>query len=191
MPVLLVVLPLVALVAYFAFRSGAADAAVDPAPGGAALDPGGAVASIIEPVEVMLRRVFSLPAAGAPYADSIRAAESRYGIPDSLLARLLYQESRFRPDVISGETLSPAGAVGIAQFMPATAAQLGVDPRDPQSSIDGAARYLRQLFEQFGDWAKALAAYNWGPGNVARRGFALAPAETRGYVNAILSDVEV
>lgn len=138
-----------------------------------------------------LKKIFTLPAAGAPYADAIRAAEAKYQLPDSLLARVLYQESRFRPDVISGTTKSSVGAQGIAQFMPATAADLGVDPLDPFQAIPAAGRYLRQLFDRLGSWERALAAYNWGIGNVQRKGLEAAPLETRNYVAQVLADVAV
>ncbi|HEY0877153.1 MAG TPA: lytic transglycosylase domain-containing protein [Zeimonas sp.] len=132
---------------------------------------------------------WSPPLAASPYLFAIGQAERAYGLPSMLLARVLHQESRFRPDVIDGRTRSPAGAVGIAQFMPATAAELGVDPLNPWQSIEGAARYLAQLYARFGNWSEALGAYNWGQGNVSRRGLASAPAETRAYYSEILSDV--
>lgn len=136
-----------------------------------------------------IRKVFTIPPAGQPYAETIRAAEQRNGLPESLLARVLYQESRFRPDVITGKVRSKAGATGIAQFMPKTAAALGVDPLNPTSAINGAARELRSLFDRFGDWTHAIAAYNWGQGNLARYGLDRAPAETKAYVSEIGSDV--
>jgi soluble lytic murein transglycosylase-like protein len=129
------------------------------------------------------------PARAAPYLAAIAQAEDKYSIPPQLLARLLYQESRYRPEIIDGSVRSSAGAIGIAQFMPATAAEMGVDPLNADSSIDGAARYLRRLYDGTGTWAGALAAYNWGIGNVRRRGLGAAPAETREYVSAILGDV--
>lgn len=136
---------------------------------------------------------WSPPASAAPYLDAIAAAEAQYGLPQNLLARLLYQESHFRADIISGAQRSSAGAVGIAQFMPATAADLGIDPTDPFASIDAAARYLAQLYAQTGgnDWKLALAAYNWGIGNVQRKGIAAAPAETQSYVAGIAGDVGI
>lgn len=127
----------------------------------------------------------------AQYQQIIADTEQANGIPSGLLARLLYQESRFRPDIISGATRSPVGATGIAQFMPATAAQWGIDPNDPRQAIPAAGQYLLSLYRQFGSWSLALAAYNWGPGNVARKGIAAAPAETRNYVAQITSDVPV
>ena len=119
-----------------------------------------------------------------PYIDS---ATARYGLPSGLLDKLLYQESRYRPDIINGSTKSSVGAIGIAQFMPATAAQFGIDPTNPYASIDAAAKYLSQLYGQFQDWDLAVAAYNWGPGNVAKynEGNATPPAETVAYVSAI------
>ncbi len=131
------------------------------------------------------------PASAAPYVDAIYAAEDRYGITRNLLARLLYQESHYRADIISGRTRSSAGALGIAQFMPATAADLGIDPLDPAQAIDAAGRYLSQLYRATGDWRLALAAYNWGLGNVQRKGMAAAPAETVAYVSGIAGDVGI
>jgi soluble lytic murein transglycosylase-like protein len=136
-------------------------------------------------------KIFALPPSAAPYADSIDAAEARYGLPPSLLGRLLYQESRFKPSVIDGTVKSSTGAVGIAQFMPATAADVGVNPLDPIASIDAAGRYLKQQYDRFGDWSRALAAYNWGAGNVQKKGLANAPLETRNYIAQILGDVDV
>ena len=125
----------------------------------------------------------------AKYAGLIAAAEDRHGLPRDLLARLLWQESRYREDIITGRVRSPVGAIGIAQFMPATAAEWGVDPLNVDSAIDGAARYLRWLHNRLGAWDRALAAYNWGIGNVQRKGLAAASRETRNYYTSILSDV--
>ena len=129
------------------------------------------------------------PAAAKPYLAAIAHAESKYGLPTNLLARLLHQESRYRQDVITGKTKSPAGAVGIAQFMPATAKELGVNPLDPFESIDGAGRYLQKLYAKFKSWPETLAAYNWGQGNVSRKGLGSAPTETKNYFGQILADL--
>jgi len=170
-------------------------ATIEPAAAPAAAFPAVAAPDIFQTVTAAvnntLKKIFTVPAAGQQYADAIRAAETKYGLPDSLLARVLYQESRFRQDIITGSTRSSAGAVGIAQFMPATAADLGVNPLDPWQSIDGAARYLKQLYNQTGSWDRALAAYNWGIGNVQRKGLTAAPLETRNYVSQVLADVAV
>lgn len=107
------------------------------------------------------------PARAAPYLGAIYDAEQNGDpvMPHNLLARVLYQESHFREDIITGRVVSRAGAVGIAQLMPATAAAYGVDPRDPWASIRVAAAELRQIYRRFGSWPDAVASYNWGQGN--------------------------
>jgi len=132
------------------------------------------------------------PTRGGPYQSTIAAAESANGIPEFLLARLLWQESRFRPDIISCQTKSSVGAEGIAQFMPATAAGFKINPCDPVQAINAAGKYLAQLFGMFGSWTLALYAYNWGPGNVRKwvNGQVSAmPAETSNYAGQILADL--
>ncbi len=133
--------------------------------------------------------LWSPPAAAAPYLEAIAQAEARNGIPANLLARVLYQESRFRRDIIEGRTVSSAGAIGIAQFMPSTARQYNVNPYDPFDSIRGAGELLRDNFRALGSWDQAIAAYNWGVGNVTRKGLDSAPRETRNYVAQILGDL--
>jgi soluble lytic murein transglycosylase-like protein len=118
------------------------------------------------------------------YLQSLQAAERKYGIPRDMLVRVAYQESRFRPDIISGKVVSPAGAVGIMQIIPAC--HPGVDPLNPPEAIDYAGRYLRELVDEFGSWDLALAAYNWGPGNLRRFGLNKAPRETRLYSASIV-----
>jgi soluble lytic murein transglycosylase-like protein len=120
----------------------------------------------------------ALPA-GVPYAAEITAAARRHGIDPALLAGLVRQESNFDPDAGS-----PAGARGLTQLMPGTAAALGVtDASDPQQAIEGGAKYLAQQLKAFGgDVEKALAAYNAGPGAVRRYGGVPPYAETIGYV---------
>ena len=133
---------------------------------------------------------WKLPDSAKPYKDAISNAENKYGLPPLLLARLLYQESRYRPDIISGQVKSSAGAVGIAQIVPRW--HPDVNPLDPFASINYAAKYLKSLYNQFGSWAKALAAYNFGPSNVARylKGeISSLPLETQNYVKEITSDV--
>lgn len=145
--------------------------------------------STLEDVKTSVGTIWEVPANGLKYLPAITSAAQTHGVPMLLLARLLYQESHFRDSIISGNVLSSAGAIGIAQFLPATAKELGVDPYDPYSSIDGAARYLRQLYDRLTSWDKALAAYNWGIGNVTRKGLASAPTETKLYVDQILKDI--
>ena len=116
----------------------------------------------------------------------IKEAADANGIPPAVLTALLEQESGFRPDVISGKTLSRSGAAGIAQFMPGTAQQMGVDPLDTDSAIDGAARYLRHLMDSYGfDLKTAIYAYNAGPGTVQRYGIG-ATEENANYYPSIM-----
>ena len=115
-------------------------------------------------------------------------AELRYGIPSDLLVRLAYQESHFRPDIISGATASPAGALGIMQIVPRF--HPNANPLDPIAAIDYAAGYLRSLYDQFGSWTLAVAAYNAGPGNVQKAGNTVPNfPETLKYVSDIIGDV--
>ena len=127
------------------------------------------------------------PPAAAPYMNWIHQATAKYNLPPLLLARQLQEESGYRPDVIDGTVTSSAGAVGIAQLIPRYFPN--VNPRDPQQSIFAAAQYMHQLYGDFGSWKLALAAYNWGPGNVKAHGMNGAPAETQRYVAQISADV--
>ncbi|MDE0853083.1 MAG: transglycosylase SLT domain-containing protein [Nevskia sp.] len=116
----------------------------------------------------------------------IAAAAGQYGVPGGqpgqLLDNLLYQESTFNPNAVS-----VTGAQGIAQFEPATAAQYGVDVTDVTSSIYGAAHYLADLYNEFGDWNLAVAAYNGGPGTIQKwvDGTGSLSAQTNNYVARI------
>lgn len=124
------------------------------------------------------------------YRRAIDVAERAYSLPHNLLARVLWQESRFRDDIITGAMMSPKGALGIAQFEPGTAKDLNIDPLDPCEAIPAAAAYLRSLYGAAGwSWRKALAAYNWGIGNVQRKGIDAAPRETHDYYTQILADL--
>jgi soluble lytic murein transglycosylase-like protein len=122
--------------------------------------------------------------AGAPsqYDAQITAAATKYGLDPALLKGLIRQESNFNASARSG-----AGAQGLTQLMPGTASALGVDPSDPAQAIDGGARYLEQQLDRFGgDPSKALAAYNAGPGAVAKYGGVPPYAETQNYVKNVL-----
>ena len=104
-------------------------------------------------------------AAEKGYIDLAHEAERKHGIPTGMLVGLLEQESGWRPEVIEGRKKSSAGAIGIAQFMPATAKDEGVDPLNVPQAIDGAADYLSRLNKSAGSWTGALTSYNWGIGN--------------------------
>ena len=104
-------------------------------------------------------------------------------VPDELYASLKDAESGNNPDIPP----SPKGAIGIAQLMPATAKEMGVNPYNPVENERGGKDYLGKLIDQYeGDIPKALAAYNWGQGNVKRKGIENAPEETRNYVTKVL-----
>ena len=116
------------------------------------------------------------------YMAAIAEAERRYGLPTNLLRALIWAESRFNPMAVS-----PAGAAGLAQLMPATARELGVRNRhDPLASIDGGARYLRDMLNRFDAVHLALAAYNAGPGAVSRSRGIPNNGETPQYVRSVL-----
>ena len=114
---------------------------------------------------------------------ALQAAQAN-GLNPALFAAQLEQESSWNPNA-----KSKAGATGIAQFMPATARQMGVDPRDPVASINAAAKYMAQLKHKFGSEDLARQAYNWGEGNLskhlARGGKGKMPSETANYNEAI------
>jgi soluble lytic murein transglycosylase-like protein len=117
------------------------------------------------------------------YDALIQASAARNGVDPALLKALIRAESNFDPNAGS-----PAGAQGLTQLMPGTAAGLGVtDVHDPAQAIEGGAKYLRSQLDAFGgDETKALAAYNAGPGAVTRYGGVPPYAETQQYVQRVL-----
>lgn len=123
-----------------------------------------------------------IPAADQPFDIAIRAAAEARGLDPKLLHALVVVETAYRPAAIS-----PAGAAGLTQLMPATARDLGVADRfDVQQNLAGGAAYLARQVLRFGDLRLALAAYNSGPERVSRLGRVPAIAETRAYVDAVL-----
>jgi soluble lytic murein transglycosylase-like protein len=119
--------------------------------------------------------------APAEVSRAIRDSAERHAVSAPLAEAVAWQESRFRQAVVS-----PKGAVGVMQLMPATARRLGVDPADLKGNIDGGVAYLGQMIARFGDLPRALAAYNAGPEAVERFGGVPPFAETRAYVSNIL-----
>ncbi len=119
------------------------------------------------------------------YQMAIRMAE-HYDIPKQLFFNLVTAESNWDAAIVS-----PRGAIGLAQLMPGTAEELGVDPWDALENLDGGARYLSQQYARFGTWELALAAYNAGPGAVTRFDGIPPYAETEEYVTKILADVVI
>lgn len=115
------------------------------------------------------------------YKPMAEAAARKYGIPTHLFNRLIQQESAWNP-----RAKSSAGAIGLAQLMPATARYLKVDPYNPRQNLEGGARYLAQMHRKFGSWRLALAAYNAGPEAVAKYNGVPPYKETRNYVRKIL-----
>ncbi|GHE01316.1 lytic transglycosylase [Defluviimonas sp. 20V17] len=115
------------------------------------------------------------------YMKLAREAARRYGIPEGLFLRLVQRESGWNHGAVSSK-----GARGLAQLMPATARRLGVDAQDAQENLRGGARYLKMMYERFGSWRLALAAYNAGPDAVEKYGGIPPYQETRNYVRAIL-----
>lgn len=122
---------------------------------------------------------------GSYYQMAIRKAE-QYGIPKQLFFNLVTAESNWDPVIVSHR-----GAIGLAQLMPGTAEELGVDPWDALENLDGGARYLSQQYARFGTWELALAAYNAGPGAVSRFDGIPPYAETEEYVKKILEDIYI
>ena len=117
--------------------------------------------------------------ATSPYASQVATLAPQYNIPPSLAVAVMNAESSGNPNAVSS-----AGAIGLFQLMPATAAGLNVNPNDPTQNITGGLTYLQQLYTKYGDWDTALIAYNQGPGALAANG---PYASSSAYASSILS----
>ena len=115
------------------------------------------------------------------YLEVAKAAARKHGVPEDVFLRLVQQESGWNSGAVSVK-----GATGLAQLMPGTADRLGVDINDPGENLEGGARYLRMMYDRFGTWKLALAAYNAGPQAVEKHGGVPPYDETQNYVLAIL-----
>jgi len=127
------------------------------------------------------------------YIKKANEVESQYGIPHNLLVGLLKTESAFNKDVISGKRKSSAGAIGIAQFMPNTAKEFGIDPTNPIQSIEAAGKYLSNNYKKLGDWDDTLRSYNMGLGGVQKwkAGRRNLPKETQEYVGKVYKNAKI
>lgn len=117
------------------------------------------------------------------YISPINTYGKQYNVPTNIISSLINQESHWNPTASSS-----AGAQGIAQFMPATAKGMGIDPYNTDQAIQGVARLLSSYKKRFGSWENALAAYNAGPGNVEKYKGIPPFTETQNYVKNILQN---
>lgn len=137
------------------------------------------------PIETERRPSPAHAPAPAAVRTIIADTAGRYGLSPTLLEAVAWQESRFRHDAVSNK-----GAVGVMQLMPGTARDLRVDPFDLAQNVSGGAAYLSQMIRRYdGDLVRGLAAYNAGPGAVDRHKGVPPYAETRAYVDSILSRI--
>lgn len=160
----------------------------------------GGAGDVLEELVVTAKRIGSTVSAAiggwlekvpAQLRPQFAAAAALYGLPSNLLEAVAWRESRFDPAVMYGGAPNSKGAIGVMQIIPRWHPAVGAaGAADPARAIPYAAKYLRELYQQFGDWKLALAAYNWGPGNQQKDLLDKIignewPAETRAYVAEI------
>lgn len=122
-----------------------------------------------------------LPASGQAWAGQVEQIATEYGLEPSFLGAVFWTESNYQPQVVS-----PDGAIGMGQLMPATASWLGVDPWDPVQNMQGSAKYFRNLIDRFdGSIELATASYFAGPGAVKNAG-GIPTDRAQTYVNTVL-----
>jgi len=120
----------------------------------------------------------------ADYINALINMEKEYKMPNGILQNIAYHESRYNPNAVSH-----AGAVGIMQIHPRW--HKGVNAYDPYESIKYGAKYLQSLHDRFGNWEMALAAWNWGQGNLSKYSIKKAPRETRNFIKNVMTGVVV
>jgi soluble lytic murein transglycosylase-like protein len=140
--------------------------------------------SVLQPIASLARGTYPAPPPAGTTAslpDIIERAAARCQVAPEVVRAVIRAESGFDPNAVS-----PAGAQGLMQLMPGTARELGVtNAFDPEQNVMAGTRYLKQMLGRYsGDLEKALAAYNWGPGNLDRSDGRL-PGETRRYLARI------
>lgn len=133
------------------------------------------------PSEKAPRTPSEVPTESRNFDDLIDQTAREHGLDPNLVRAVVKAESNFDPSAVS-----KAGAMGLMQLMPGTAKDLGVgDPFNPVENVSGGTRYLRDMLDRYsGDLDRALAAYNWGPGNLDRSRGGL-PDETRNYIAVV------
>ena len=122
------------------------------------------------------------------YKQTITEASKKYGVPENIIKAMIDTES-------SGNRYAESnkGAKGLMQLMPGTARDMGVsDPFDPYQNIMGGTKYVSQMYKTYGNgsWERALAAYDWGPGNLQKNGMSRMPSETRNYISSVLGKAQ-
>jgi len=167
------------------FAAALAAASAGPAAGQSAAPPQASAQSAALPAASAASTASAASAGSSPYDATIAQVAAREGLDPAVLHGLIQQESGFDPSARSS-----AGALGLTQLMPSTAASLGVaEPLNPTQSIEGGARYLKEMLERFGgNTADALAAYNAGPGAVQQYGGVPPYAETQEYVSKVMAN---
>ena len=118
------------------------------------------------------------------YINALINMEKKYNMPSGILQNIAYHESRYNPNAVSH-----AGAVGLMQIHPKW--HKDVNPYNPYESIKYGAKYLQSLYDRFGNWKLALAAWNWGQGNLAKHSIKKAPRETRNFIKNVMTGVIV
>jgi soluble lytic murein transglycosylase-like protein len=165
-----------------AFVAPGAAQVMDIRPDGSTATYKGAVIASVEGVRPLIPASAPSGSAATPVTAAISSAAARHALAQDLIGAVAWQESRMRQDAVS-----PKGARGVMQLMPATAAGLRVKPDNLAANVDGGAAYLAQMLDRFdGDIVKTLAAYNAGPKAVERYHGVPPYPETKAYVAAVL-----